>query len=220
MTFLSYDKLGGMIMKKLVLITLCLLMPFLLAFEAQASHYLGYERIEMSSGKLLADFTDKEYKTYYKKVKKLKFDGWRVYIVNDNTKASFISETLFSYYNDGYTPIEYEYKLERKRSQKIGLSSTGSIGLKSTETIPKFKNNLDAALKLSSEYIFNEEEKETYYLKFLVDPGTQVDLYVYGEGKVTNGVAARYSFFIRVAQGGFEIFVVTTEYQRLEKKKI
>ena len=89
-------------MKKLVLITLCLLMPFLLAFEAQASHYLGYERIEMSSGKLLADFTDKEYKTYYKKVKKLKFDGWRVYIVNDNTKASFISETLFSYYNDGY----------------------------------------------------------------------------------------------------------------------
>lgn len=207
-------------MKKIVFLLLCLLCPFYLTFDVQASHYHGYERIEMSSGKLLADFTDKEYTSYYKKVKKLKFDGWRVYIVNDHVKASFISETLFSYYNDGYTPIEYVYELERKRSQKIGLSATGSIGLKSTETIPKFKNNLESALKLSSDYQLNTEEKETYYLKFLVDPGTQVDLYIYGEGKVTNGVAARYSFFIRVDKGGFEIFIVTTEYQRLEKKKI
>jgi hypothetical protein len=207
-------------MKRFIFIALCLLLPFCFAFEVQASYYQGYERIEMSSGKLLADFTSKEYTSYYKKVQKLKFNGWRVYIVNDNVKASFISETLFSYYNDGYTPIEYVYELERKRSQKIGLSATGSIGLKATETIPKFKNNLEAALKLSSEYQYNEEEKEKYYLKFLVDPGTQVDLYVYGEGKVTNGVAARYSLFIRVDKGGFEIFFVTTEYQRLEKKKI
>ena len=207
-------------MKKIIFCLLIFSCALLFGISISGESYQGYEKIEMTSGKLLADFSDKDYTTYYKKVHKLKLSGWSVYVVNKDVKASFISETLFSYYNDGYTPIEYEYQLERKRSSKIGLSATGSIGLKSSSSVPKFKNNLESAIKLSSEYTQSDEEKETYFLKFLVDPGTQVDLYLYGEGKVTNGVAARYSLFIRVDKGGFEVFVVTTEYQRLEKKKI
>ena len=207
-------------MKKIIFCLLIFSCALLFGISVSGESYQGYEKIEMTSGKLLADFSDKDYTTYYKKVHKLKLSGWSVYVVNKDIKASFISETLFSYYNDGYTPIEYEYQLERKRSSKIGLSATGSIGLKSSSSVPKFKNNLESAIKLSSEYTQSDEEKETYFLKFLVDPGTQVDLYLYGEGKVTNGVAARYSLFIRVDKGGFEVFVVTTEYQRLEKKKI
>ena len=207
-------------MKKIIFCLLIFNCALLFGISVSGESYQGYEKIEMTSGKLLADFSDKDYTTYYKKVHKLKLSGWSVYVVNKDVKASFISETLFSYYNDGYTPIEYEYQLERKRSSKIGLSATGSIGLKSSSSVPKFKNNLESAIKLSSEYTQSDEEKETYFLKFLVDPGTQVDLYLYGEGKVTNGVAARYSLFIRVDKGGFEVFVVTTEYQRLEKKKI
>lgn len=207
-------------MKKIIFCLLIFSCALLFGISVSGESYQGYEKIEMTSGKLLADFSDKDYTTYYKKVHKLKLSGWSVYVVNKDVKASFISETLFSYYNDGYTPIEYEYQLERKRSSKIGLSATGSIGLKSSSSVPKFKNNLESAIKLSSEYTQSDEEKETYFLKFLVDPGTQVDLYLYGEGKVTNGVAARYSLFIRVDKGGFEVFVVTTEYQRLEKKKI
>lgn len=207
-------------MKRIVFLCLTLLCVLTFSQMTWGSSYQGYEYIELSSGKLLADYTAKEYTSYYKKVHKLKFNGWRVYIVNNDVKVSFISETLFSYYNDGYTPIEYEYKLERKRSSKLGLSATGSIGLKLSKNVPKFKNNLDSALKLSADYQVSSDEKENYHLKFLVDPGTQVDLYVYGEGKLTNGVAARYSLFIRVEKGGFEVFVVTTEYQRLEKKKI
>lgn len=207
-------------MKKIVFCLLVIGCACLCGILSNGKSYQGYERIEMTSGKLLSDFSDKDYTLYYKKVQKLKLSGWSVHIVNKDIKAQFISETLFSYYNDGYTPIEYEYKLERKRSSKIGLSASGSISLKSSSTVPKFKNNLESAIKLSSEYSQSDEEKETYYLKFLVDPGTQVDLYLYGEGKITNGVAARYSLFIRVDKGGFEVFVVTTEYQRLEKKKI
>lgn len=207
-------------MKRIVFLLLCVLSVYVYHLNVSATSYQGYEKISLSSGKFLSDYTDKDYKDYYKKVHKLKFNGWRVHIVNDEVKATFISETLFSYYNDGYTPIEYEYTLERKSSSKLGLSATGSIGLKMGKTAPQFKNNLDSALKLSADYSVSEDEKETYKMKFLVDPGTQVDLYVYGEGKVTNGVAARYSLFIRVEKGGFEVFLVTTEYQRLEKKKI
>jgi len=207
-------------MKRIVFCLLCISLACIPTIFLEASSYQGYERIEMTSGKLLVDFTEKEYNSYYKQVHKLKLSGWRVYLVNENIKASFISETLFSYYNDGYTPIQYEYKLERKRSSKLGISATGNIGLKVGKDVPKFKNNLESAIKLSADYTLSHDEKETYHLSFLVDPGTQVDLYIYGEGRVTNGVAARYSLFIRVEKGGFEVFVVTTEYQRLEKKKI
>ena len=45
------------------------------------------------------------------------------------------------------------------------------------------------------------------------------NLYVYGEGLISNGVAANYLFWIRTKRGG-EIFYVTTQYYRLEKVTI
>jgi len=185
-----------------------------------SSDYQSFESITMTTGDLLVDYSSSDYKTYYKKVNKRRFAGWSVYIVNSNVKATFISETLFSYYNNGYTEINYTYTLDRKVSTKFGLSSSGSIGVKSTSNSKVFKNNLDASLKLSTDYTLSTEDKESYEVDLKVDPGTQVDLYIYGEGKITNGVAARYIFWIRADRGGFEVFVVTTEYQRLEKKKI
>jgi hypothetical protein len=131
-----------------------------------------------------------------------------------------VTETIFSYYNDGYTEIDYTFKMDRKQTSKVSLSSSGSIGLKSSTGTKGFKHDLDSSLKLTSEYTETSEEKESYEISFEVDPGTQVDLYIYGEGKITNGVAARYLCWIRLDRGGFEVFMITTQYQRLEKKRI
>lgn len=185
-----------------------------------SSHYQTYESIELVHGKLLEDFTEKEYKTYYANVDQRLFMGWRVHKVHDQVKATYVSETLFSYYNDGFTPIEYKYTLSRKETSKLGISATGSIALSASKGDKLFKNNLDSSLKLTTEYQMTSEDKETYEIVLEVDPGTQVDLYIYGEGKITNGVAARYVLFIRLERGGFEVFLVTTQYQRLEKKRI
>ncbi|MBE0700751.1 MAG: hypothetical protein IH571_03595 [Acholeplasmataceae bacterium] len=185
-----------------------------------SSHYQSFEMMEIPSGKLLEQFSSSDYKTYYKKVDKRRFFGWNVYKVNSNIKVSYVTETLFSYYNDGYTAIDYKYKLENKKTTKLNLSASGSIGIKNSKTEKIFKNNLDASLKLSADYQQTTDEKETFDISLKVDPGTQVDLYIYGEGKITNGVAARYVFWIRADRGGYEVFLVTTQYQRLEKKRI
>ncbi len=182
--------------------------------------YHSFESLELTDGKLLKDYTNDEYKEYYKEVKKRKFSGWRVHKVYQDIKVTYVTETLFSYYNDGYTAIDYSFKLDTEKTTKISLSASGSIGLKTSKTSKGFKNDLDSSLKLSSEYTNVTESSESYEIKFKVDPGTQVDLYIYGEGKITNGVAARYLFWIRLDQGGFEVFLVTTQYQRLEKKQI
>ena len=184
------------------------------------SNYKAYEKLEIDKGSLLSDFSSSDYKKYYKKVDGRKFMGWKVYTVNKDISCSYITETLFSYYNDGYSAIKYEYKLDSKITSKMSLSATGSIGVKTASTKPTFKNNLDGSLKLSADYQTSEEKKESVTVKLDVDPGTQVDLYIYGEGLITNGVAARYAFWIRFNKGGYEAFVVTTQYQRLEKIKI
>ncbi|MFA6693104.1 MAG: hypothetical protein WCR73_05050 [Acholeplasmataceae bacterium] len=201
----------------LLTLSLCMVIPFI---SHASSNYKSYESLTMEDGQLLSDFTDEDYKNYYDKVSKRKFIGWQIYEVNRDSKVYYITETLFSYHNDGYTAIDYTYKYTKKETKKIALSATGSIGFKSTGDKQGFKNNLDGSLKLSSDYTNTKEESETYEIKLKVDPGTRVDLYIYGEGKITNGVAAFYWGFIRTMRGGYEIFLVTTQYQRLEKVRI
>ena len=208
-------------MKKIVTFILLSMMIYLGTPNVKAdSNYKAFEDITINTGKLLEDFSDADYNTYYKEVNKRKFSGWRTYTVNQNIEATYITDTKFSYYNDGYTAIKYHYKLEQETTSKLSLSATGTISIKTTSTKAVFKNNLEGSLKLSADYQVSSTEKETCEIDFEVDPGTQVDLYIYGEGKITNGVAARYFFWGRMQKGGYELFVVTTQYQRLEKTKI
>jgi hypothetical protein len=208
-------------MKKICFMGILFLLMMLGTHISHAdSSYQTYESLEIDSGKLLSDYSSSEYKKYYKKVDKRKFMGWKTYTVYKDISCSYITETLFSYYNDGYSAIEYEYKLNKKTMSKLSLSATGSIGIKNTTSKPSFKNNLEGSLKLSADYQSSEESSESYKVNLDVDPGTQVDLYIYGEGLISNGVAARYVFWFRINRGGYEAFVVTTQYQRLEKTRI
>jgi len=208
-------------MKKIVFFVLCFMMFYIIQREVHAeTAYQTFESIEVPKGKLLQDFTKEDYESYYQEVDKRKFMGWQVHQVHKNIKVTYVSETLFSYYNNGFTAIDYKYKLDRKVNSKLGVSATGSIGIKNATDGKGFKNNLDGSLKLSVDYTLSKEDKESFDISLKVDPGTQVDLYVYGEGKISNGVAARYVFWIRADRGGYEVFLVTTQYQRLEKKRI
>ena len=205
-------------MKYILSVLMFTLLLFLIPQTTYASSaYKSYEEFNLESGKLLSEYTQAEYDKYYKLVDKRKFLGWEIHEVYKDLKAYYITETLFSYHNQGTTPIDYNYKYTKKEYSKLSLSATGTIGLKVTGDKKGFKNNLDTQLKLSAEYTNTKEESETFEIKLKVDPGTQLDLYIYGEGKITNGVAAYYLGFIRIQRGGYEVFLVTTQYQRLEK---
>ena len=185
-------------MKKVLII--CIFM-FILTFitEVKASEsYDTFQEVEIYKGKMLKDYTDKEYKNYYKKVDKRKFWGWRTYVVNKDIKAKFVSETVFSYYNNGITPITYKYKLSESKVSKYSISATGTIGYDVSGNSKKFKHKLDSELQI------------------VIDPSTVANLRIVGEGKITNGVGAYYICWVRTQKGGFEYFIVTTQYPRLE----
>ena len=203
-------------MKKILIVSIFL---FLLVFSTKveaAENYNTFQEIEISSGKMLVDFTEEEYNKYYEEVNKRKFWGWNTKVVNKNIKAKFISETVFSYYNNGNTPITYKYELSKTIVDKFSISSTGSIKYKMQGDTAKFKHNLDAEVKINvtDETVTTTSEEEI--LEIIIDPKTVANLRVCGEGTITNGVGAFYIFWIRFEKGGFEYFVVTTQYPRLE----
>lgn len=203
-------------MKKVLIISIFL---FLLATtkNVKASEsYDTFQEIEISSGKMLEDYTEAEYEKYYKKVEKRRFWGWRTYTVNKNIKAKFISETVFSYYNNGETPIIYKYELSKTVVNKFSISATGNLKYKMEGSTAKFKHNLDAEVKVNvtSETVTTTQEENN--LEIVIDPKTVANLKIVGEARITNGVAAYYVFWIRTQKGGFEYFVVTTQYPRLE----
>lgn len=203
-------------MKKIIIFSIFL---FLLTFvkDAKASeNYDTFQEIEISSGKMLEDFTSSEYKKYYKNVDKRKFWGWRTHVVNKSIKAKFISETVFSYYNNGTTPITYKYELNSTKVNKYSVSGTGSIKTGVSGSTSKFKYNLDAEVKINVTDEKTQTTKEENSLEIKVDPKTVANLKVVGEAKITNGVGAYYMCWIRVQRGGFEYFVVSTQYPRLE----
>lgn|SRR5690554_1135126 len=207
-------------MKKIIIVITLLMAFYAVPKLSHANHYQNFEEFNLVSGKTLDKYSSSELKNPYKKVDKRKFSGWRTEIIGNRLKATFISETIFSYFNDGYTAIDYSYKAEQSKTEKVSVSTTGSIKINASGGKNSFKGGLNSELKVVSSKEEQTVKKETYNVSMKVDPGTQINLYVYGEGYLTNGVGAKYLFWIRTTRGGFEYFEISTIYYRLEKVKI
>ena len=203
-------------MKKFLIISIFLFLLVVTPKVEASENYNSFQEIEISKGKMLSDYTTSDYNKYYKEVDKRKFWGWRVNTVNKNVKAKFTSETVFSYYNNGKTPITYKYELSKTVVDKFSISATGTIKYKTEGNTTKFKHNLDTEVKINVTKEVVTTTKEENNLEIIIDPMTVANLRILGEATVTNGVAAYYILWIRIERGGFEYFVVTTQYPRLE----
>ncbi|WP_162146805.1 hypothetical protein [Acholeplasma granularum] len=202
-------------MKK-YLIIICLFFISIL-FSNTSFAYADFQDLKkVGNGKLLQEYSLGDYDFAYKKVSKNRFLGWNYYHVNEDMKVTFTSETLFSYYNNGKSPISYNYKASKKTINHYQLKVSGGVKLQTQKDNKVFGSGLTAHMNLDYLYDTKIEDIESYDIKVSIEPGTQMVLYLYGEGKITNGVAKNYLFWMEIAKGGYEIFVVTTHYQRLE----
>lgn len=202
-------------MKRIIIIGL--LICILTMVQQQIYAYADFEHFEkVGNGKLLSEYKDDDYALYYSKMDHPEFLGWRHMHVTENMKVKFISETLFSYYNNGKSAITYNYKANKKTISAYKLKVSGGIKLQTKKDNKVFGDGLSASLNMDYAYDFSQEETESFDIKVAIEPQTQLALYLYGEGKITNGIAKNYFFWIEIAKGGYEIFLVTTHYQRLE----
>lgn len=123
-------------------------------------------------------------------------------------------------YNSGTTPLKYKVQVSAENCVKTSISCTGTIKYDVSGTIKKFKNGLDASLKIEESYQESQLVKQQENLEVDIDPGTVCIIYIQGTGLLTNGVASYYEWWIRRNEGGFEYFTITDSHLRIEKIKV
>jgi hypothetical protein len=209
-------------MKKLILIVMMSMILFLGSHLLKAEEYQNYQEIifENDEAFLLKDYSSSDYKDGYKKLKKNKFIGWKINVVNSNEPVEFVSETKLKIYNNGFSTIKHDIKLETKEETKYQISATGGIKLNVKGNVKKFKGAVDADIKASISYSKLTTNKESYEFQIIVDPKTYVKIMTRGTGEVNNGVGKYYFFWINTKSGGWETFTVQTEYYEIIKERI
>ena len=188
--------------------------------NALTSDYNTYAFLNVERGKLLRDFTEDELNKEVDRVREKKWWGWSIYVLNRNVPVTFITDTVFSVYNDGNTPIDYTVNVLAETTVKTAISCTGSIGYSMKGDTKEFKGGLDSQLKLTNDYSKTELVKNQENLVIHVDPQTICLIYIEGQGLYTNGVASLHYFWMENQIGAFEYFTITNSYLRIEKIKL
>lgn len=203
--------------KKIVTVTLVLVLSLItLLLTTNVYGYQQFEHLEIvGRGKMLDQFSEKDFKDNYKKVGR-KFMGYNKVEVNKRVNVKFVSDTLLSYYNNGFSPIKYNYSASRKVLNTYDLKVTGQLSIKTQKNNKIFGDGLNASIKIDTGLKNSTEIKEDFNLSLEIAPKSQLNLYLYGEGYLVNGVAKKYFFWFETKKGGYEIFYLTTHYQRME----
>ena len=209
-------------MKKILLLSLLVFLTSFYYQNIQASEYLTFQEITCKNdgAEMLEKYADSDYKKYYKKISKRRFWGWRTYTAYENEKVYFTKETLYIIENYGETPIVETFSFKSNEDIKKQYSVTGTLGMEASGEKYGFKLGLEESLKYSITATKTTSIEEKFEIKVYVDSMTKLVVQIQGEAKVSNGVAKYYRFFKNVKKGGWEIFVVTTEYYSLVKEKI
>jgi len=209
-------------MKKVILILLLSVIVLFNGLTFKAEEYQNYQEIIFDNDEayLIKDLKDSDYKELYKEIKKKKFMGWIIDVVNENEPVEFISETKLKVHNNGYTSIKQDISLETKEETKYQISASGGIKLQVKGDVKKFKGTVDADIKASVSYSKLTTSKETYEFQIIIDPNTYVKIITRGTGEVNNGVGKYYFFWINTKKGGWETFIVETEYYEIIKERI
>lgn len=213
-------------MKKKYIIYLSLAFSLIVSFlivnknSYAQDQYQSFAYINVDSGKLLRNYTDKEIDEKLSEVRHKKFMGWNIYLLNDHVNATFIKESLFCYKNEGSTPIKYNTKVKSEKTVKTSVSVKGSIATDVKGTIKTFKGGLTEELQIQGDFSEIDYCQEEENLEIVVDPYTMVVGSIEGSGIYTNGVAVSYLCFIEKQIGAFEYFQITNSYLRIEKIKL
>ncbi len=186
---------------------------------ADNSDYRTFSEIIMANGKLLANFTDKEFEEYFSHLNK-QFFGISVYIENDNVDATYISNTLWSVTNTSSTDVTYNVKVETETTNKTTFSANSSASAGASGNINGIKGEISSKCGVDYSSQTTKSVKQTETMSLVVEAGSSAIVYLTGNLSITNGVASSYIFFIEVVKGGFEFTILKNQYARVEKARV
>ncbi len=190
--------------------------------RVSANSYLSYQEVvfENDQATLLRDYTDDQMKQLYRRYMSRTLIGWKVMKIHHQEPVEFISETKLRIVNNGYSTIKHTISMTTKEESKFQITASGDIGIDVKGDIKKFKGSVDASIKTSIQYTKSTTKTESSDFVIIVDPGTVVTIRSRGQGIVNNGLAMYYILWMNTLKGGWETFIVTTEYFEIVKEKL
>src|SRR5690606_13055219 len=201
-------------MRKILTISSFILLYIL--FTPSSFAYLNFEdTTKVGFVKYLSEYDDKDYELFYSKVGRKMFD-WNSYTAFEDQKIKFVAETLVHYYNNGKSPIKLSYKATKKEVDGYTLKTSGGVKTEGSGKGKVFSGKLESTLNYEFKKEHLIESTEALNVEVSVEPGTQLIAFIAGEGLITNGVAKEYFFWHEINRGGYEIFVITSYYHKVE----
>ncbi|HAQ55874.1 MAG TPA: hypothetical protein DCR44_00460 [Acholeplasmatales bacterium] len=209
-------------MKKGLIVAFLSVLVLSLSLTVSADEYQTYQEIVFveEDERLLQDVSTEDFAAALASLGGKKMFGWKLAVLTKKQEVEFLSETKLKIFNNGYSTIKHDITLSTKVETKFQISSTGSLGTTISGDIKKFKGSIDGTIKTEIGYTRTETASELYEFKIIVDPGTYVTIVMKGRGIVSNGVARNYFCWIKIIEGGWETFTVTTEYYEIVKERI
>lgn len=209
-------------MRKLLIITLLF---FLLAFNKEvvhASEYESFQKMEFKypGASLLEHYTQKMYTDAYKKIDYRQFWGWALYTKYKTEPVIYTKDTMYVIVNEGTTAITETFVFKSVETQKRQYTVSGNINLKAKGELYSVELGFEEELDWEIINTTTDSYTENIEIKVHVDPMTKLTVEICGEGKISNGVAKYFRFFRSVRKGGWEVFLVTTEYYSIRKEAI
>ncbi len=205
-------------MKRLLTFCLIALVVLLSQRSVDAGEYLTYQEINTRAGvMLLREYSRSDYNTFYERVSRRRFWGWRTFTVFKNEPVTFQKDTLFVISNDGQTPITQSFTFRTSEQEHAQISSSGNIGISASGNVRGFQLGLDSQIERIVTRSHQRTIEEEVEINISIDPQTTLQVEIYGEGLLSNGVAKYYRFWMNRRTGGWEVFVVTTEYLSIVK---
>lgn len=188
--------------------------------DSDTSDYKKFSSMQLSSGKLLKNYSNEELDASVKACSKRKFMGWRIAYLNKHVRCNFQSKTILSIYNSGSSPITYKLSETQSKMYKVSVSTTGNIGGSVKGDVKGFKGGLDAKVGMENSITSTIEVKTAESLEIVVDPGTKANIYIKGSGYLTTGYAVMFTLWAKDYYGCFEYFEVVDCYPKIVKEKI
>lgn len=188
---------------------------------ADSTDYNAFVEIIMPTGKLLANYTDEEYKEYLKNVDGGQFFGSKIYEVSSNVDATYRSTTLYAITNDSNSDVKYQLDVVHETNQKTSISASGSLsGGLSGAFKNKVKGDISGKLGIDVSNTTTASKKQTEKLDVIVEKNSKMILYLDGNISISNGVLAFYILWIKNFEGGYEVTKLKNQYIRMEKTTI
>ncbi len=209
-------------LKYLLILTILSIFSFgyLECHAEEASDYLTYSEIMLSSGKLIKNFTKEEREEMYKNTEGVYWMDIVLYIENNSIDGSYISNTLYSVDNTSQTSIEYTLEYSIETNNKVSFQTTDSLSGNVGFSVKKVKADLAAKATIDYSETTSKSVKEKRTMKLEVEPNSRLIVYLTGDISVTNGCFSVYCWWFRSYTGCFEFVTLKSQFSKLEKRSI